>query len=177
MRIRAPSDSSDAPATTTRSPGANPDSTSTTPSPASPSVTSRRWAHPSVPTIHAIPSRTAARGTRSAEARRPTSTRAVTSVPGIAGSADGEEALDAPDPPAPGPGKVSSTSRRRETALAKSAIRVTRPRSEEHTSELQSRLHLVCRLLLEKKNRSHNFNGPNVDAVEPQTHARGGTAG
>src|SRR3989449_5478365 len=27
------------------------------------------------------------------------------------------------------------------------------PRSEEHTSELQSRLHLVCRLLLEKKNR------------------------
>src|SRR2546422_3080925 len=26
-----------------------------------------------------------------------------------------------------------------------------RPRSEEHTSELQSRLHLVCRLLLEKK--------------------------
>src|SRR2546422_1608851 len=29
-------------------------------------------------------------------------------------------------------------------------------RSEEHTSELQSRLHLVCRLLLEKKNgRAH----------------------
>src|SRR6266550_5122301 len=28
------------------------------------------------------------------------------------------------------------------------------PRSEEHTSELQSRLHLVCRLLLEKKNVS-----------------------
>src|SRR5256884_7016050 len=28
-------------------------------------------------------------------------------------------------------------------------------RSEEHTSELQSRLHLVCRLLLEKKNQSH----------------------
>src|SRR5205809_1318002 len=27
----------------------------------------------------------------------------------------------------------------------------TRCRSEEHTSELQSRLHLVCRLLLEKK--------------------------
>src|SRR2546429_3457732 len=29
--------------------------------------------------------------------------------------------------------------------------RVRRNRSEEHTSELQSRLHLVCRLLLEKK--------------------------
>src|SRR5687768_17998942 len=28
-------------------------------------------------------------------------------------------------------------------------------RSEEHTSELQSRLHLVCRLLLEKKNILH----------------------
>src|SRR2546429_3612494 len=28
-------------------------------------------------------------------------------------------------------------------------------RSEEHTSELQSRLHLVCRLLLEKKNHSN----------------------
>src|SRR5258708_21075922 len=28
------------------------------------------------------------------------------------------------------------------------------PRSEEHTSELQSPDHLVCRLLLEKKNRS-----------------------
>src|SRR2546429_2368523 len=29
-------------------------------------------------------------------------------------------------------------------------------RSEEHTSELQSRLHLVCRLLLEKKNQDCN---------------------
>src|SRR2546422_6916316 len=28
-------------------------------------------------------------------------------------------------------------------------------RSEEHTSELQSRLHLVCRLLLEKKKTLH----------------------
>src|SRR2546429_6749719 len=32
------------------------------------------------------------------------------------------------------------------------AAKVTR--SEEHTSELQSRLHLVCRLLLEKKKRT-----------------------
>src|SRR2546422_8100926 len=30
------------------------------------------------------------------------------------------------------------------------------PRSEEHTSELQSRLHLVCRLLLEKKKTRNN---------------------
>src|SRR2546429_4086518 len=33
-------------------------------------------------------------------------------------------------------------------------------RSEEHTSELQSRLHLVCRLLLEKKNTTmHDAHG------------------
>src|SRR2546422_2715402 len=39
------------------------------------------------------------------------------------------------------PGRVSSKT----TGLS--------PRSEEHTSELQSRLHLVCRLLLEKKKK------------------------
>src|SRR5690625_5397500 len=33
-------------------------------------------------------------------------------------------------------------------------------RSEEHTSELQSRGHLVCRLLLEKKNKTINENIP-----------------
>src|SRR6266498_5159743 len=31
-----------------------------------------------------------------------------------------------------------------------------RPRSEEHTSELQSRPHLVCRLLLEKKKNKYH---------------------
>src|SRR3712207_9527177 len=31
------------------------------------------------------------------------------------------------------------------------------PRSEEHTSELQSRQYLVCRLLLEKKNRKTTY--------------------
>src|SRR5437899_12082884 len=30
------------------------------------------------------------------------------------------------------------------------------PRSEEHTSELQSLRHLVCRLLLEKKKKKHH---------------------
>src|SRR2546429_6511627 len=33
-------------------------------------------------------------------------------------------------------------------------------RSEEHTSELQSRLHLVCRLLLEKKKNVHSLRPP-----------------
>src|SRR2546422_6011417 len=32
-----------------------------------------------------------------------------------------------------------------------------RGRSEEHTSELQSRLHLVCRLLLEKKKKKQVY--------------------
>src|SRR5699024_12338273 len=36
-------------------------------------------------------------------------------------------------------------------AAALDAAGVDRPRSEEHTSELQSRFELVCRLLLEKK--------------------------
>src|SRR2546422_6535129 len=34
-------------------------------------------------------------------------------------------------------------------------------RSEEHTSELQSRLHLVCRLLLEKKKQNITSHGDN----------------
>src|SRR2546422_5969109 len=39
-------------------------------------------------------------------------------------------------------------------------------RSEEHTSELQSRLHLVCRLLLEKKKKQHN--APRLDVLQHQ---------
>src|SRR2546422_1618441 len=35
--------------------------------------------------------------------------------------------------------------------------RVKTSRSEEHTSELQSRLHLVCRLLLEKKKEQDSY--------------------
>src|SRR2546422_4571405 len=35
------------------------------------------------------------------------------------------------------------------------AAQLLESRSEEHTSELQSRLHLVCRLLLEKKKKKH----------------------
>src|SRR2546430_3875854 len=40
------------------------------------------------------------------------------------------------------------------------------PRSEEHTSELQSQSNLVCRLLLEKKNRK---NSPTALARNPRT--------
>src|SRR3989442_6412449 len=44
----------------------------------------------------------------------------------------------------------------------KAAIDIAR-RSEEHTSELQSRPHLVCRLLLEKKRRHRRRASPSQD--------------
>src|SRR2546422_6189841 len=46
-------------------------------------------------------------------------------------------------------------------------------RSEEHTSELQSRLHLVCRLLLEKKKKEplNLLNSPVVDVAQPKPSA------
>src|SRR2546429_5404778 len=40
-----------------------------------------------------------------------------------------------------------------EREIAAHEFRANQRRSEEHTSELQSRLHLVCRLLLEKKKK------------------------
>src|SRR2546422_1502220 len=46
---------------------------------------------------------------------------------------------------------LSESSRRAPDPAAHNA----KTRSEEHTSELQSRLHLVCRLLLEKKKLSN----------------------
>src|SRR5690606_41529726 len=51
---------------------------------------------------------------------------------------------------------LDSPSQMRRRASAYSAIFLLRiiPRSEEHTSELQSRENLVCRLPLEKKNHS-----------------------
>src|SRR2546430_6675893 len=36
-------------------------------------------------------------------------------------------------------------------------LQIRRPRSEEHTSELQSQSNLVCRLLLEKKKRNRRL--------------------
>src|SRR5438876_8941257 len=41
-------------------------------------------------------------------------------------------------------------------------------RSEEHTSELQSPVHLVCRLLLEKKNNYQNKSLPKVALLNHQ---------
>src|SRR2546429_7331653 len=39
-------------------------------------------------------------------------------------------------------------------------------RSEEHTSELQSRLHLVCRLLLEKKKKTAHAAASSIAAAQ-----------
>src|SRR3989449_10066765 len=42
-------------------------------------------------------------------------------------------------------------------AVSAGIATIMKERSEEHTSELQSRLHLVCRLLLEKKKKIHTY--------------------
>src|SRR5690554_7029219 len=47
-----------------------------------------------------------------------------------------------------------------------------RTRSEEHTSELQSRPHLVCRLLLEKKKMNDKAYSPTTDKATLQHPAR-----
>src|SRR5689334_23985489 len=47
----------------------------------------------------------------------------------------------------------SVSSNPREPRSTRSTRRSSRSRSEEHTSELQSQFHLVCRLLLEKKKK------------------------
>src|SRR2546429_7348611 len=46
------------------------------------------------------------------------------------------------------------------------------PRSEEHTSELQSRLHLVCRLLLEKKKKNHCTYRDSIEFVNLSSTSR-----
>src|SRR2546426_5870206 len=50
------------------------------------------------------------------------------------------------------------------------ANQTRQPRSEEHTSELQSPCNLVCRLLLEKKKKKDNYNY--VRETTPQTQQR-----
>src|SRR2546422_7901220 len=49
-------------------------------------------------------------------------------------------------------------------------------RSEEHTSELQSRLHLVCRLLLEKKKKYKMSPTATAPVRSPPSRRRHGTA-
>src|SRR2546422_8601180 len=58
-------------------------------------------------------------------------------------------------------------------AHADRSARHRRWRSEEHTSELQSRLHLVCRLLLEKKKATETQRSYSVTQATGTAHARG----
>src|SRR5207237_10905514 len=70
-----------------------------------------------------------------------------------------------------GPGLRSSPGHRASTrsGSARRASPAPRTRSEEHTSELQSHLNLVCRLLLEKKNMKPT---PSIRSTSPrQTHS------
>src|SRR5690242_21189991 len=55
--------------------------------------------------------------------------------------------------PVPACARARSGSGRSPSTRRWESSRWTPPRSEEHTSELQSHVNLVCRLLLEKKNR------------------------
>src|SRR5438876_2977429 len=63
-------------------------------------------------------------------------------------------------PPRSGRGAPGSAgARARRWAPATGNRRAACPRSEEHTSELQSPVHLVCRLLLEKKKKIQSQDG------------------
>src|SRR5690348_17532214 len=65
--------------------------------------------------------------------------------------------------------RVRGSSRRRRRRRASRCPRAS-PRSEEHTSELQSPVHLVCRLLLEKKkNKTHIPNTHQPTHYSPMT--------
>src|SRR5260370_32463416 len=56
----------------------------------------------------------------------------------------------------PGSAARTGTMRSKSSAPLRSRRARHRPRSEEHTSELQSHLNLVCRLLLEKKKNTRD---------------------
>src|SRR2546422_7707714 len=55
-------------------------------------------------------------------------------------------------------------------ALLHEVERLREVRSEEHTSELQSRLHLVCRLLLEKKKHKECLKDAAPNTCRKVTH-------
>src|SRR5690625_5446225 len=103
-----------------------------------------RWRRDTVITFHstiATPERTPASHTTTAEEVSPITVNVTASTPIAANRL------------VPGVSRVAIRSATSEPSTAPTAVPViTAPnRSEEHTSELQSRGHLVCRLLLEKK--------------------------
>src|SRR5438067_7283762 len=76
----------------------------------------------------------------------------------------------------PGPGHWPL--RRLRLRITPPGLRIGRRRSEEHTSELQSRFDLVCRLLLEKKKKTMNkrsdtdYNETDRQTLPTHLHAR-----
>src|SRR5687768_17836168 len=58
----------------------------------------------------------------------------------------------------------------RRSSCGSTRARGAAARSEEHTSELQSRLHLVCRLLLEKKKKQKDLIHTLLHAPTTQYH-------
>src|SRR3989442_10844410 len=82
---------------------------------------------------------------------RPATTRPTTAAAGVASRASAATSASARS----GATAINSPP---EVCASASSVRVISstpaPRSEEHTSELQSRPHLVCRLLLEKKKKT-----------------------
>src|SRR2546422_8278812 len=60
---------------------------------------------------------------------------------------------------------IADDERRTRSKCGAVGKRARNTRSEEHTSELQSRLHLVCRLLLEKKKNDQTINYAKYNAA------------
>src|SRR3712207_6849181 len=71
-------------------------------------------------------------------------------------------------PVGPGAHRVADGARARRTSGGRRGDRVPH-RSEEHTSELQSRQYLVCRLLLEKKKVWRSFKTGRAHVLTPVT--------
>src|SRR5258707_9900613 len=69
---------------------------------------------------------------------------------------DTDQSAGAEDPRTRWPGSPADHERSPRRSPTRSAGAVESGRSEEHTSELQSRQYLVCRLLLEKKKKKKN---------------------
>src|SRR5690242_20845642 len=71
------------------------------------------------------------------------------------------EDVDVEDPPVELLAQVGERARWVDPAAEEAAVR----RSEEHTSELQSHVNLVCRLLLEKKKKRKKISNCTMDAI------------
>src|SRR5688572_32142902 len=93
-----------------------------------------------------------ARGDEQARAYRPWLRQRLTTRPTIASSSPVWRQSSEKS----GSDEAGRRSRSRSSNETRIGIETPSPRSEEHTSELQSQSNLVCRLLLEKKKKRNN---------------------